>query len=57
MHAPLSIKNLNRIAGLLTLLLVAYAAATAWYTWADEKAEALRDMATIMEMESRAIEN
>jgi PAS domain S-box-containing protein len=57
MHAPLSIKNLNRIAGLLTLLLVAYAAATVWYTWADEKAEALRDMATIMEMEARAFDN
>ena len=57
MHAPLSIKNLNRIAGLLTLLLVAYAAATAWYTWADEKAEALRDMATIMEMEARAFDD
>jgi PAS domain S-box-containing protein len=57
MHAPLSTKNLNRIAGLLTLLLVAYAAATAWYTWADEKAEALRDMATIMEMEARAFDN
>ena len=57
MHAPLSIRNLNRLAGLLTLLLFAYAAATAWNTWADEKAQALRDMATIMEMESRAFDN
>ncbi len=57
MHAPLSIKNLNRIAGLLTLLFVVYAAATVWYTWADEKAEALRDMATIMEMEAKAFDN
>lgn len=51
-----SIQNLHRTAGIVTLLLVAYAAAIAWFAWVDEKSNAVEDLTTVAELEARAID-
>ncbi|MCX7178412.1 MAG: hypothetical protein NTX56_06410 [Proteobacteria bacterium] len=52
-----SIQNLNLAVGAMTVFLLLYAAAVSWYSWTDEKAESTRDLASIVELEARAIDS
>jgi PAS domain S-box-containing protein len=57
MNTGHSIHNISRTAGILGLLLIIYAAAVTWYSWIDEKAESVRNMTTIAELEAMAIDS
>ena len=50
-----SIHNLNRTAIILSVFLLIYGAVITWYSWTDEKSEAIKNLATITELESKAI--
>jgi PAS domain S-box-containing protein len=50
-----SIQNLHRTAIILLVLLLIYAAFVTWYSWTDEKSEKIKNLATITELESKAI--
>jgi PAS domain S-box-containing protein len=52
----LSIQNLNRTAGILAVLLVVFTAAITWFSWTSEKAEAIGNLATVTELEAKALD-
>ncbi len=49
--------NLNRTAGVLGILVLAYALAISWYSWQDEKARQISYLTTVAELEAKAINN
>jgi PAS domain S-box-containing protein len=51
-----AIRNLNRTAGILALCLLAYTALITWYSWTDQKADAVETLATVTSLEAKAID-
>ncbi len=50
-----SIRNLRLGAGGMVVVLLIFAVVLGWYSWTEEKADAVRNLTTAMELESRAI--
>ncbi len=51
-----SIQNLNRIAGIASIIISVYALLFSWETWRDEKSDQLNELSTIMELGSKAVD-
>jgi PAS domain S-box-containing protein len=50
-----STRIIKRAAGILAILILAYATVVSWHAWTEEKTDSSRDLATIVELEARAI--
>ena len=52
-----AIHNLKRTSAILILLLLVYAFVISWHSWTDEKSQAITNLMTITELESKAFDS